>query len=147
MLKVIKLALTMILCIMLVGTLGLNLFPREILSLFKATEEMNQIGTRALRIISLSFPVAGIAITISATFPPLGKPLYSLASSFTRQLIVLVPCAYLFSRAFGPGTVWYAFWVAEVISLIMVTLMFRSLYKNRIIHVPLSEQPDPAPGR
>lgn len=136
MLRVMRLSLSLVMLVMVLGTLGLNLFPRQILGLFEATEEMYAIGVPALRIISWSFPLAGVAITTSSTFPPLGKPLYGLAASFTRQLIVLLPFAHLLSHLFGLGATWYSFVIAEIVSVLMVLTLFRLLHKNRIMLIP-----------
>lgn len=136
MLRVMQLSLSLVMLVMVLGTLGLNLFPRQILGLFEATEEMYAIGVPALRIISWSFPLAGVAITTSSTFPPLGKPLYGLATSFTRQLVVLLPSAHLLSHRFGLGATWYSFIIAEIVSVVMVLALFRLLHKNRIMMIP-----------
>lgn len=138
-LGVMRLAVRLIVAIMILGTLGINLFPEQILNLFSATPEMYQIGIPALRIISAGFPLAGIAITVSASFAPLAKPMYAMFSSFTRQLIVLLPSAYLLSRLFGLEATWYAFIISEIVSLLLVLFLFRSLYKNRILTIPDEE--------
>jgi len=94
---------------------------------------MLRIGVPALRIISLSFPVAGFCIGAGTVFQALGYSIYSMINSLVRQLAVLIPCAFAIGKLTGDVTmVWYAFVIAEVFSLLLSSIFFRRIYKNVI---------------
>ena len=94
---------------MLLGILIFQTIPALLLRLFDASPSMLDIGIRALRIISIHFPLAGIAIILSSSFQAIGKGFYSLIISIVRQLGVLLPAAYLLARIWGLDAVWFAF--------------------------------------
>lgn len=121
-----RVALTIALSIMAVGLLVFQLMPRTLLSLFEAGEatELTVLGSRALRTISLCFLMAAAGIMISVVFQAVGKGAYSLIMSLCRQLIVLVPAAWLLSRLGGLDAVWWAFPIAETVSLIICLLLY-----------------------
>jgi len=120
-------------CILTVGMLIFQLATKPLLGIFDASQEMLRIGVPALRIISLSFPVAGFCIGCGTIFQALGYSMYSMITSLVRQLIVLVPSAFIIGRLTGDVTlVWYAFVIAEVFSLVLSTFFFRRIYKNVI---------------
>ena len=100
--------------IMLVGLLLLQTCTAPILSLFNASEEMLAIGVPALKTISLSFVFAGFAIVSSSTFQALGNGVLSMMVSIVRQLLVLLPAAWLLSLSGRVELVWWAFPIAEV---------------------------------
>lgn len=118
--------------IMLLGLAIFQLFPAQLLSLFDASEHMISIGVPALRIISLSFLFAGYCIVVGSVFQALGNGVYSLVVSIARQLVCILPVAYGFAKIFGLSAVWYAFPLAEIISMVMTTLLFRRIYTKRI---------------
>ena len=119
--------------IMACGTLAFHLFPAQLLGLFDASGEMLRIGVPALRIISLSFPVAGFCIGVGTSFQALGYSLYSMIISLVRQLIVLIPCAWLIGRATGDVTaIWWAFVAAEAASLALSAFYYRRI-RQRVI--------------
>lgn len=133
--KTIALAMVYAECIMLIGLLVFKLKPDLLLSFFNASPEMLAIGEPALRTISWSFLVAGICIISSSTFQALGNGLYSLAVSFGRQLVVLLPAAYLLSLTGNIHAVWWSFPIAEVASLALsLTFMYKI---NQKIFIPL----------
>lgn len=133
--KTIALAMVYAECIMLIGLLVFKLKPDLLLSFFNASPEMLAIGEPALRTISWSFLVAGICIISSSTFQALGNGLYSLAISFGRQLVVLLPAAYLLSLTGNIHAVWWSFPIAEVASLALsLTFMYKI---NQKIFIPL----------
>ena len=117
-------------------TVGLLLFhgaTEMLLSLFDASPEMIRIGVPALRIISLSFPVAGFCIGCGTVFQALGYSIYSMINSLVRQLVVLIPSAFVIGRLTGDvAMVWYSFVIAEVFSLILTIIFFRRIHKNVI---------------
>ena len=99
---------------------------------FNASEQMLAIGIPALRIISLSFLLAGFDIIIISVMQALGHGVISLIISMMRQLVVLLPAAFLFSKIWGLGAVWIAFPLAECVSLCVTLLFWRKVYRNEI---------------
>lgn len=124
--------------IMAVGLLLMQLMPDVFLRLFDASDDMLRIGVPALRTISLAFVGAGYAIVLSSTFQALGKGLYSMFVSIARQLVVLVPAAWLLSRTGQLSAVWLAFPIAEIMSALVSTLFFLHLKKTLLL--PLEQQ-------
>lgn len=118
--------------IMAFGTLMMWLIPETMLRLFDASEDMMSIGVPALRIISTHFVLAGASINLGASFQALGKSHFSTLVSFCRQIIVLLPVAYLLSKTGVLNNVWFAFPLAEVMSLIVSLICFRYVYKTLI---------------
>ena len=123
--------------------LGMALFlavPDALLGLFDASETMLAIGAPALRIISVTFPVAAVCIVISGAFQGLGYGVYSMITSLARQLIVLVPSAYILARiglqTGNDNLVWLSYPIAEVASAAVTALLFVRLYRKVIRHVP-----------
>ena len=131
--KTIRYGVSAAVCIMAAGTLLFHAIPTQLLRIFDASEEMLRIGVPALRIISLSFPVAGLCIGCGSVFQALGFSIYSMITSMVRQLAVLVPCAYLIGRLTGNVTmVWWAFVVAEFFSLMLTLYFYRKVDQNVI---------------
>lgn len=122
---------------MLIGLAAFQLIPDVLLSMFNASTDMLAIGEPALRTISWSFLVAGICIICSSTFQALGNGMYSLLVSFARQLVVLLPAAFLLSLTGNVNAVWWSFPIAEVASLTCSLLFLRRI--NRKILAPLYE--------
>ena len=124
--------------IMAAGLLLMQLMPDVFLRLFDASDDMLRIGVPALRTISLAFVGAGYAIVLSSTFQALGRGLYSMFVSIARQLVVLVPAAWLLSRTGQLSAVWWAFPIAEIMSALVSTLFFLHLKKTLLR--PLEQQ-------
>ncbi|MDO4262292.1 MAG: MATE family efflux transporter [Eubacteriales bacterium] len=118
--------------IMLVGLAVFQLFPSTLLLMFEASDTMLALGVPALRIISLSFLLAGFCIALGSVFQALGKSIYSMYVSVARQLVVLLPVAYLLSRVGGVEMVWWAIPIAELMSLAM-TVLFMVLISRKIV--------------
>ena len=119
--------------IMTAGLLIFQLLPDRLLMIFDASEEMLRIGVPALRIISLSFPVAGFCISCGTVFQALGYSVYSMINSLVRQLVVLLPCALVIGYVTGNVTmVWWSFVIAEVFSLALSILFYRRI-NERVI--------------
>ena len=118
--------------IMLVGVLVFELFPVPLLRLFNASDEMLSIGVKALRIIAIHFPLAAISIILGSVFQALGKGVQSMVISFVRQLIFLLPAAWLLSLTGNINNIWWAFPIAEVLSLIICIILFADVYKKEI---------------
>lgn len=131
-LKTIKLGVFYAVAIMLVGLTLIQLLPDKMLLLFDASEHMLSIGVPALRIISLSFIFAGIAIVFSSTFQALGNGILSMLISFARQLLALLPAAYLLSKLGDVNLVWWSFPIAEIVSITVSVIFFIHMYKKVI---------------
>lgn len=130
--KTIRSSVTAAVAIMLAGLAIFQIFPEQLLYLFDASEHMMGIGVPALRIISLSFLFAGYCIVIGSVFQALGNGVYSLITSAARQLVCILPAAYIFASVFGLHAVWYAFPLAEIISVVLTTILFRRIYRQKI---------------
>lgn len=118
--------------IMLVGTAVFQIFPRQLLMLFSSTPQMQLIGVKCLRIISIGFVLAGVAIVLSTVFQALGDAHVSLFISFSRQIVILVPVAYILSKLIGLSGVWIAFPIAEVACVIISGCFAIKLYREKI---------------
>ena len=116
--------------VMSVGTIIFWLLPEQLMALFSAPPEMVSMGVVALHIMSLNFPFAGFCIMRGAAFQALGKSVYSMNISLIRQLIVIIPCAFIFSRIGGVNMVWWAFPIAEITGLTMSILYTRRIRNN-----------------
>ena len=125
--------------IMAVGTLIMWIMPETMLRLFKAGEEMMSIGVPALRIISTVFIFAGVSINLGASFQALGRSHFSTIVSFARQIVVLLPAAYLLSKTGVLNYVWLSFPIAEVASLAVSLVCFRYVYKTLICKLKKAE--------
>ena len=134
-LKTMKLSIFYAVSIMLAGLLIIELFPDVLLGLFDASESMLAIGVPALRIICLSFVFAGFCIVTGSVFQALGNGVYSMIVSITRQLVVLLPVAFLLSRLGNVDYVWWAFPIAELVSVSMTAFFLRRINKNIISHI------------
>ena len=116
---------------MLLGFLVFQIFPTVLLGFFNASAEMLLIGKTALRIISICFVFAGFSVIASATCQALGKSIYSLVISLGRQLVVLIPAAFLLSLTDNVDLIWWAFPIAEVLSLLLcIYFLIRVLKKS-----------------
>lgn len=131
-LKVIKITILYAFLIMTTGTIVFWTIPDLLLKLFSASEEMLSMGVPALRIISVHFPVAAFCIIIGSVYQALGRAVYSLIISIMRQLVVLLPAAYLLSLTGYVNNVWWAFPIAEVMSL-AASLFFLGKVKKEVI--------------
>ncbi|MBD5528152.1 MAG: MATE family efflux transporter [Lachnospiraceae bacterium] len=121
--------------IMLAGLVVMELFPAQLLGFFNATEELLVIGVPALRTICLSFCFAGYCIVVGSVFQALGNGVYSMVVSIARQLCVLLPVAYLLSLSGNVDMIWWAFPIAELMSLSMSTFFLVKIYRNIIQHI------------
>ena len=141
--KTIKLAVLYATILMAVGFAVFQLFPAPLLDMFRSEEDVAgdliAIGVPALRIISFSWLLAGFGIVCSSVFQALDHGVLSLISSLVRQLIVLLPVAFLLSRLFQSlDVVWLAFPISELFSATLCALFIRRVYKQDIL--PLRTQ-------
>ncbi|MCI8428816.1 MAG: MATE family efflux transporter [Lachnospiraceae bacterium] len=118
--------------IMVLGFLVFQLMPAWLLGLFNASETMMRIGVPALRIISISFVLAGFCIACGSVFQAMGRSVYSMVVSVARQLVVLLPTAYGLSMLGNVDAVWWAFPVAELMSLAMTVFYLLRINRNII---------------
>ena len=132
MLKTVKTASIAGLAIMLTGLAVFQLIPEVLLSIFDPSEEFMHMAVEALRTISWCFPVAAVCIILGSTFQALGTGIYSTIVSLCRQLIVLLPAAYLLSLSGVVTRVWWAWPIAESMGLTMTVLLFLRNYRQRI---------------
>lgn len=127
--KVLKLVIVSMVCFMVIGLLIFQLLPEQILNIFSPTPEELIIGVPALRILSLCFIVAAMCIAISTFFGAIGKGMNSMWISLIRQLVVLLPAAYLIAKLTNDVTaVWWAFPIAEVFSLMTAVILYMRTY-------------------
>ncbi len=127
-----KLSIAIAVGIMLTGLAIFQLFTPQLLMIFNASEQLLEVGVPALRLISLSFLFAGYCIIVGSVFQALGNGVYSLIVSAARQLFCILPLAYLFAKVFGLHAVWYAFPLAEIISVVVSSILFKRIYDKKI---------------
>ena len=120
------------LTVMILGLSAFHLLPDLLLGLFHPTDAFLHMGRSALRIIALSFPLAAISISLIASFQALGSGIYSTINSICRQLLVLIPAAYLLSLSGNVNAVWWAFPIAEVVSVAVTLLLFLRIFRKKI---------------
>ena len=132
MMKTLKIACGAALAVMFAGLLAFELVPELLLGMFNPSEEFLRIGCSALRTISLHFPVAAICIMLGASFQALGNGIYTTISSVFRQLLALLPAAYLLSLSGEVNRVWWSFPIAEVVSALVTLYFFRKIYRQKI---------------
>ncbi len=136
MIKTIKTSMKIAFVLLLFGFAGFELFPQILLKMFDASDEMLKIGCHALRVIGVHFLFAWFCIIAGTIFQALGKAVYSLIVSIMRQLVVLIPAAYILAKVGGLDAVWWSFPIAELMSLTVSALCLRSIYKNIIKPLP-----------
>ena len=117
-------------CIMAVGTLVFELFPDKLLGFFNASEDMLSIGVPALRIIATHFVVAAVCIISGSVCQAIGNPMHSLITSISRQLVALLPAAWLLSRTGRLELVWLAFPFAEIVSLVLSLTFLKKTFRK-----------------
>ncbi|GKX30226.1 MATE family efflux transporter [Vallitalea longa] len=130
--KAIKLGITAAIIYMSLGFLAFQIIPSQLFSLFNSSQEMVSIGVIAFRIISFIFPMAAISIMYSTSFQGMGKAHISMIVSIIRQLVVLLPCAFIFGKIFGLNGVWFSFITSEIAGLSVALISFKKVYKNQL---------------
>lgn len=132
----VKLAVLVAECVMALGVLLFMFFPEPLLRLFSASDAMVAMGVPALRIIATHFMVAGVCIVAGSVFQALGNGIYCLIVSVMRQMVVLLPAAFLLAKFLGLSAVWWAFPIAEVMSAIVSGICFVRIKRRVIDHIP-----------
>lgn len=133
--QALKCAVMYAVAIMFVGIIIFQTIPDVLFRLFEASDTMLEIGIPALRIISISYLFAGYNIICGTAFQALGNAVYSMIVSIARQLVVLLPAAYLLSLLGDVSYVWWSFPIAEVVSVIMTTIFLIKINKDVIRHI------------
>lgn len=128
--KTMKLSITYAMSIMILGLIIFQVFPKQLLGMFNASSDMIAIGVPALRIISISFIAAGFGIVTLSVLQALGQGLYSLIVSVSRQLVVLIPVAFLLSRLGVLDMIWWSFPIAEVAAVILCIIFLGRTFKK-----------------
>ncbi len=136
--KCIRLAITYATCIMLLAVAVFQLLPRELLLMFEASDHMLEIGIPAFRIISIHYIFAGFCIIMGTVFQAFGKGFLSLVVSICRQMVVLLPVAYILAALFtnNINVFWLCFPVAEVMSLFVSVICYIYIYNKIIKRIP-----------
>ncbi len=140
MIHTIKLSICFAVCLMLLGVAAFWLLPTQLLSIFNASQTMISIGVPALRTISISFLLAGFSICILSVCQSLGHGLLSLSVSVVRQLLVLLPTAFVLSRIGGLDLVWWAFPFAELFSTGLCLIYMKRMYDHEIRPLEMKQQ-------
>ena len=135
--KTLTLAVGTALGIMLLGLAVFQLFPNVLMGIFSTAESGQSdtfvsIGISALRIVSLHFPLAAVGIALGASFQALGNGIYSTITSLCRQLVVLLPAAYLLSLSGNVHLVWWSFPIAEIVSMLLSVLFYVRIYRQKV---------------
>lgn len=134
--KTLKCAVGAAMGVMLLGVLTFQIFPDVLMSIFstdgQSAETFTSIGISALRTVSWHFPLAAIGIALGASFQALGNGVYSSITSLCRQLIVLLPAAYLLSLSGNVHAVWWSFPIAEVVSTAVTLFLYARIYKQKV---------------
>ena len=123
--------------IMIIGTLVFQLVPDKLMGIFGSSGDENaaalvEMGVIAMRIISLHFPIAAVGIALGASFQALGNGIYATIVSLCRQLLALVPAAYLLSLTGNINAVWWSFPIAELVSAAVTLILFAKIYKQKV---------------
>ena len=133
--KVLKYSFLSSLVIMVIGTAIFWLFPKELMILFSPNEEMLRLGIPALRICSLCFILAAFDVIAIASFQSLGNGMYALYASFLRQLVLILPLAYVLSNMFGLEAVWYSIPLAELGCAFLDIYLMKKIYDKKIANL------------
>ena len=134
--KTLKFAVGAAMAVMILGVLVFQFFPDVLMSIFNTDGQGDgtfaNLGVNALRIVSWHFPLAAIGIALGASFQALGNGIYSTITSLCRQLVALLPAAYLLSLTGNVNAVWWSFPVAEVVSTTITLILYSRIYKQKI---------------
>ena len=130
--QVIRLALGSGVAIMFAGTALVHLFPEPVLGLFSAGPDMLAIGVHALRVMTMPFVLSAVCTILGDALTGMGIGYVSAANSFIRQILVLLPVAYLLMHTVGVDGIWYAFVVSEFASLAVTLVLFQKLWQKKV---------------
>ena len=131
--EALKFSLMVAFGIMCLGTVIMNLFPAQLLGFFNASGDMLAIGVPALHIISFHFPIAAVCIVLGSIFQAFSQSIYSLIISIGRQLVILIPAAWLLAQTGNVNNVWWCFLIAETMSLLLSLVFYRRIYNRHVV--------------
>ncbi len=131
--QALKFALLLAVCIMLCGTTVFEIFPGVLLKLFSPSKQLLQMGIPALRTIAIHFPIAACGIVMGSIFQAFSRSIYSLLVSLGRQLVILIPAAWLLAQTGNVNNVWWCFLIAEFVSFTLSLLFFKKVYRQEVI--------------
>ena len=131
--EALRFSLVVAVCIMSAGAVLFELIPAQLLAIFSASDSMIAIGVPALRTIALCFPFAAVAIILGSVFQAFSCSIYSLIVSMCRQLVVLIPAAWLLAQTGRVENVWWAFLLAEFMSLVVTLIFFRRVWRKVVV--------------
>lgn len=137
--QTLKLGVAYAMGIMVVGLILFQTIPEVFLNMFAASDNMMAIGVPALRIISIHFPLAAIGIVFGSFYQALGNGVYSMWISMIRQLIVLLPAAWLLAKLGNVIYVWWSFPIAEIFAVSMSITMMVIIFKRVVNHIGETE--------
>ncbi|MDF9866483.1 Na+-driven multidrug efflux pump [Bacilli bacterium PM5-3] len=132
-LRVRRYALLYMVIIMSIGMLVFQVIPSQLLDMFNASTSMKEIGIPALRIISIYFIFEGFCLITQTSFQSLGKGFYSLLCSVLRQIVILLPIAYLLSLGNNINYIWIAFPITGIVGSIICWFLWKKVYKNTLL--------------
>ena len=141
-----RIALVTAVIIMLIGFVLFQLIPEPMLMMFvdrtdaAATQEMLETGVPALKTISLSFVGAAFGIINSTLFQATARGMNSLIVSVCRQMVIILPAAWLLGKWFGLGAIWYSFPIAEVASFLISFLLLWREYKTELQYLDAGQE-------
>jgi len=138
--KAMQLSITYAVVFMLFGFIIIQMFPGQLLSLFNASEDMLSIGIPALRIISLSYTLAGFGIVCDSIYQAFGNGMLSLIVGIARQLAVLLPAAYVLSLFGNVHLIWWAYFIAEIVSAIFSIIFLKYIYRQKVVPIEVKEK-------
>ncbi len=141
--EALRFALCLAIGVMVCGTLVMETIPGVLLDLFQASPEMREMGIHALRTIAVHFPLAACGIVMGSIFQSLGQSFYSLVISLARQLVVLIPVAWLLSLSGNVNLVWWCFLVAEAVSMALSLFFFCRVYRKLVSPMAVRDE-DPS---
>ena len=130
--RIYRFALTLIICIMIVGTGLCEFLPSQLMGLFTNNPDTLAAGVTALRTICLGFVVSSVSVAFSGTLEGLGKGMPSFVISLLRYVVIIIPAALVLSRFFEAQGVWMAFGVAELLTAVAAYGIFRRYYVNTV---------------
>lgn len=134
--KTIKLSLFVAFCLTFIGFVLFESIPQVLLGMFSASDDLLKIGIPALRTIGVHYLIAWYCIIVGTVFQALGKAIFSMVVSIMRQLVVLIPAAYLLAKFGGLHMVWWSFPIAEIMSFIVSTAFLIRIWCTVIKDIP-----------
>lgn len=136
--EIYKVSLLLIVGVMAVGTLLCLVIPNKLIGLFSNSAEAVQIGTYALRIIAIGFVASSVSVAASGALEALGNGVASLVISLCRYAVIILPAAFLLSKAFGANGVWNAFWITEISTAVIAFFIYKSALSKKLAFVSAS---------